>query len=68
MRDYLNWRAPFLLMLCDIYDRTRDRLEHAARTRALEVDAFYRLYPKVLNIGLLKAMRVEARLRQSRVA
>jgi hypothetical protein len=68
VRDYLNWCAPFLLMLPGIDDRTRDRLEHAARPRALEVDAFYRLYPKILNTGLLKSIRVEARLRQSRVA
>jgi hypothetical protein len=66
--DYLDWSAPFLLMLPGIDDCTRDRLEHAARARALEVDALHRLYPKVLDIGLLKSVRVEARLRQSRFA
>jgi hypothetical protein len=66
VRDYLDWCAPFLLMLSDIDDRTRDRLERAARTHALEVDALYRLYPKVLDTGLLQSIRVEARLRQSR--
>jgi hypothetical protein len=68
VRDYLDWCAPFLLILPGIDDRMRDRLEHAARARALEVDAFYRLYPKVLNTDLLKSIRVEARLRQSRGA
>jgi len=52
VRDYLDWCAPFLLILPGIDDRTRNRLEHAARTRALEVDDLYRLYPKVLNPSL----------------
>jgi hypothetical protein len=46
----------------------RDRLEHAARARALEVDALHRLYPKVLDPGLLDAIRVEARIRRSQAA
>lgn len=68
VRDYLNWSAPFLLTLPGIDDRTRNRLELAARARALEVDVRYRLYPKVLNPGLLKSIRVEARIRQARFA
>jgi hypothetical protein len=68
VRDYLDWCAPFLLMLPDIDDRTRDRLEHAAKFRATDVDALHRLYPKFLNPGLLKCIRVEARMWQSRVA
>lgn len=57
VRDYLDWCAPFLLTLPDLDDAQRDRLEHAARARALEVDALHRLYPKVLNPGLLDAIR-----------
>jgi hypothetical protein len=64
VRDYLDWCAPFLLLLPGL----ADRLENAARARALEVDALYRLYPKILNTGLLKSIRVEARMRQSSFA
>jgi hypothetical protein len=65
VRDYLDWCAPFLLTLPDLGDAQRNRLEHAARARALEVDAIHRLYPKVVNPGLLDAIRVEARIRRS---
>jgi len=34
----------------------------------MDVDALYRLYPKVLNSGLLKAIRVEARMRRTAMA
>jgi hypothetical protein len=65
VRDYLDWCAPFLLTLPDLDDAQRNRLEQAARARALEVDALHRIYPKVLDPGLLDAIRVEARIRRS---
>jgi hypothetical protein len=34
----------------------------------LEVDAIHRLYPKVVNPGLLDAIRVEARIGRARAA
>jgi hypothetical protein len=67
VRDYLNWCAPFLLTLPDLDDAHRDRLERAATARAMELDSLYRLYPKILNPGLVKSLRVEARIRRSRI-
>jgi len=65
VRDYLDWCAPYLLTLPDLSDAQRDRLEHAARRRAMQVDDLHRLYPKQLNPDLLKAIRVEARMRRT---
>lgn len=65
IRDYLDWCAPYLLTLPGLRDAQRNRLEYAAKDRALEVDALHRLYPKILNPGLLKAIRVEARMRRT---
>jgi hypothetical protein len=65
--DYLNWCAPRLLTLPGLDDPTRDRLEHAARGQALAVAGLFRLYPKILNPGLIDAARVEARLRRAAV-
>ncbi len=65
VRDYLDWSAPYLLTLPGLGDDLRDRLEHAARARAMEVEALYRLYPRFLNTDLLKAIRVEARMRRT---
>ncbi len=65
VRDYLDWSAPYLLTLSGLGDDLRDRLEHAARARAMEVEALYRLYPRFLNTDLLKAIRVEARMRRT---
>jgi hypothetical protein len=68
VQDYLDWCAPYLLTLPDIDDEHRERLEHAARTRPLELDMLCRLYPKILNPELVKSIRVEAQIRRSRVA
>jgi hypothetical protein len=68
VRDYLDWCAPFLLTLPTLNDAQRERFEQAARNRALEVDHLHRLYPKVLNPGLVKAIRVEARMRRTAMA
>ena len=63
--DYLEWCAPWLLTLPDLDDATRSGLERAAQARALEVDARYRLYPRIVHHQLIDAARVEARLRRS---
>ncbi len=64
-RDYLDWCAPALLTLPGLKQATRHRLEQAARARALEVDTLHRLYPEVIDRGLIDTARVEARLRHS---
>jgi len=63
--DYLYWCSPYLLKLPGLDDARRDRLEHAAKAHALKVESLHRLYPKILNPGLLKLIRVEARMRLS---
>lgn len=65
VREYLDWLAPWLLMLPDLDDVTRERLEHAARRRALAVEQCHRLYPRVLNPQLIESARVEAVIRRS---
>ena len=62
-RRYIERQAPRLLMLHGLDDDTRQRLEVAARKHPLEVAAFYPLYPAVVDEKLMKAIRVEARLR-----
>ncbi len=61
--DYLDWCAPYLLTLPDISDSTRCRLELAVARRAPELASQFRLYPRVINQGLIDTARVEARLR-----
>jgi len=65
MADYVAWAAPRLLTLHGLSDRTRARLEAAARQQAVAVDALFQLYPRILDRGLVDAARVEARLRRS---
>ncbi|MDJ0833420.1 MAG: hypothetical protein QNJ69_07850 [Gammaproteobacteria bacterium] len=60
---YIERQAPRLLMLQGLDEETRRRLELAARKYPLEVAAFYPLYPAVVDEKLMKAIRVEARLR-----
>jgi hypothetical protein len=60
---YLQRQAPRLLMLHGLDHDDRLRMEQAARDNALEVQRFYPVYPKVADEKLMKAIRVEARLR-----
>lgn len=60
---YLGGLAPRLLML-PLRGETRARLERAAASQALAVERFHRLYPEVMDGGLLVRLRVEARLRR----
>jgi hypothetical protein len=65
VRDYLDWCAPYLLTLPGISETQRERFERAAKARALEVDATYRLYPGVQDPELINSLRVEARMRRA---
>lgn len=62
---YIHRLAPRLLMLQGLAPEDRQRLEHACRENALDVDRFHQLYPEFIDQKLLKALRVEARLRRS---
>ncbi|QKT05021.1 hypothetical protein HUS23_08740 [Ectothiorhodospiraceae bacterium 2226] len=65
---YIRRLAPRLLMMHGLPRPVRERLEHAARAHALEVERFHPLYPEVVDDRLLTAARVEARLRRANEA
>jgi hypothetical protein len=64
---YLAWAAPRLLML-PMRGETRARLERTAAAQSLVVDRFHRLYPEVMDPGLIVRLRVEAQLRRGNEA
>lgn len=63
-RRYIERKSPRLLMLQGLSHGERDRLEQAARQYATEVEAWYPLYPDVVDADRMSAIRVEARLRR----
>lgn len=60
---YLQRQAPRLLMLQGLTDSQRQKLETGGKLNATEVARFFGLYPKILNVELINALRVEARIR-----
>jgi len=65
VRAYLDWQAPWLLMLQNLSDATRDRLERAAGQRAMLLAESHTLFPKILDHARIVAARVEASLRRA---
>ncbi len=63
IKDFLNWQAPWLLLLQDLSDADREHFEQQARQRALTLDKQFNLYPKVIDQTQINAARVEARFR-----
>lgn len=63
--DYHDWLSPYLLTLQNLSDEQRAGLERKAVERAVAVEACWRLYPKIIDRGIIDAARVEARLRLS---
>jgi plasmid stability protein len=63
--DYLSWLSPYLLTLPDLPDAVRATLEVKAAHHALLVDAMWRLYPRMLDQGLIQRARIEAQLRRA---
>ena len=63
VKKYLYWQAPWLLELGYLDRATRLRLESDATKRAQMVSARYRNYPVIEDPGWLKAVLVEAKLR-----
>lgn len=61
---YIERQAPRLLMLENLSASQRQRLESCCQPQAIEVARFCGLYPAVHDEGLIKALRVEARLRE----
>jgi hypothetical protein len=65
VREYLQWQAPWLLLLQDLSSSVRFDLEQSARSQALLVEQHFRLYPEIIDESFLRAARVEAMLRKS---
>ena len=62
---YLKRQSSRLLLLHNLPDKERQRLEISAKSNALEVERFYPFYPKVIDQKLMTALLVEARLRKN---
>jgi hypothetical protein len=62
--DYLNWQAPWLLLLDTLSEQARRELEMQARARAAEMVRQHRLYPAVADPAQIKAALVEMVLRE----
>ncbi len=62
---YIERQSTRLLMLHDLGQEERRRLELAARPHAVEVGRFYPLYPEVVDERVMNAIRAEARLRST---
>jgi len=65
--DFQRWQAPWLLALPVLDQQTRERLEGEACARPLLVAQQYRLYPEIIDTTAIRAARVEAMLRGSRL-
>ena len=65
IQDFLDWQAPWLLLLQDLGRSRRARLEQLARARALTVDKHFALYPQIVDEDALNVARVEAALRRN---
>lgn len=62
--DYLNWQAPWLLLLDTLTEQARREMEMQARARAAEMVKHHRLYPAVVDPAQIRAALVEMVLRQ----
>ena len=63
VKDYLNWQAPWLLLLDTLSDNMRGEMELCARARAAEMVKQHCLYPDVVDPAQIKAALVEMVLR-----
>jgi hypothetical protein len=68
IEEFLDWQAPWILLLQHLTDRQRSYYEKQARQRALTVEQQYNLYPRILDPAQINAARVEARLRNSQAS
>jgi len=62
--DYLDWQAPWLLLLDTLSSEDRRGLEVQARKRAQEMVRQHQLYPAVVDPAQIKAALVEMVLRE----
>jgi len=65
--DFLDWQAPWLLLLPTLDPENRRHFERAARKQALLVEPQYRLYPELIDNSAINTARVEALFRHNEV-
>ncbi len=66
--SFIDWQAPWILLLSTLTPEKRQYFEQLARKQALLVDAQYRLYPKIIDQDAIKSARVEAMMRKTHPA
>ncbi len=62
---YIDRQSPRLLMLQGLQPARRERLEASCQPHATEVARLCGLYPEIIDEPSIRALRVEARLRQA---
>jgi hypothetical protein len=65
VRDYLHWIAPALLTLQHLQDDDRMRLEPLLQAQSLSIEHHWRLFPKIIDPGAVKAARTVNRLQRA---
>jgi len=63
--DYLHWIAPALLTLQHLQDADRRRLEPMLSAQSASIEHHWRLFPKVIDPGVVNAARTINRLQRS---
>jgi len=61
--DFHAWQSVWLLTLTGLEPGLRHALERQVRRQVSVVESQYRLYPETVEVDLIQAARVEARLR-----
>ena len=67
INDFLDWQAPWLLLLPTLDPASRCQYEQSARKQALVVEQQYKLYPQIIDMAAINAARVEALFRNSEI-
>lgn len=65
LEDFQTWQAPWLLLLPNLDNATRRALEQRARQRVFALEKQFRLYPAIVDVGVIQTARVEAVMRRS---
>ncbi len=65
--EFINWLAPWLLLLPTLDQQTRSHYENTARQQALVVEQQFRLYPEIIDKAAINTARVEAMFRNSQI-
>lgn len=67
INEFLNWQAPWLLLLPTLDTATRCHYEESARKQALIVAQQYKLYPEIIDKAAINVARIEALFRNSQI-